>query len=274
MSKDNPFDFLRMNPRPKKPRTKGITEIRGPYYTVMGKHYLTDLLEMMGDSVDSLKFACGSFSVISKDSVKELIDVAHRFNVKVSTGGFIEYALTQGSEVVDRYIATCKELGFDIIELSSGFITIGTDDICRLIDKVTKSGMLAKPEVSLQFGAGGTSTSEELEKAGMRPVEWVISQAKRYIDQGAYMIMIESEGLTESVTTWRTDLVAKIIDGLGLEKTMFEAADPQVFTWYLRNYGTDVNLFIDHSQIINLEVERRGIWGTQEIWGRIVSYDG
>jgi phosphosulfolactate synthase (CoM biosynthesis protein A) len=272
MSNDKPFDFIRMNPRTSKPRKKGLTEIRGPYYTVMGKHYLTDLLEMMGDSVDSLKFACGSFSVISPQSVKELIDIAHRFNVKVSTGGFIEYALTQGNQTVDRYIETCKNVGFDIIELSSGFISIGADDICRLIEKVKKSGLLAKPEVSLQFGAGGTSTCEQLEKAGMRPVEWVVKQAKQYIDAGAYMIMIESEGLTESVTEWRTDLVAKIIDGLGLEKTMFEAADPQVFTWYLKNYGTDINLFIDHSQIINLEVLRRGIWGTNEVWGRLVSY--
>lgn len=268
----NPFDFLRMNPREQKPRKKGITEIRGPYYTVMGKHYLEDLLEMIGNSVDSLKFACGSFTTISPTSLKELIDIAHRHNVLVSTGGFIEYVLTQGAKAVDRYIETCKELGFDIIELSSGFITIGTDDILRLIERVKKSGLKPKPEVSLQFGAGGTSTSEELEKAGMRPVDWVIQQAKQYIDAGAYMIMIESEGLTESVTNWRTDLVAKIIDGLGLEKTMFEAADPQVFSWYLKNYGPEVNLFVDHSQIINLEVVRRGIWGTQDLWGRIVSY--
>ena len=71
MSSDQPFGFLRMNPRVSKPRKTGLTEIRGPYYTVMGKQYLTDLLEMMGDSVDSLKFACGSFSVIAPKAVKE-----------------------------------------------------------------------------------------------------------------------------------------------------------------------------------------------------------
>jgi hypothetical protein len=32
--KDNGFGFARSNPRPPKPRTKGVTEIRGPYYTV------------------------------------------------------------------------------------------------------------------------------------------------------------------------------------------------------------------------------------------------
>ena len=68
------FDFLNRNQRPKKPRTKGITEIRGPYYSVMGKRYLLDILETMGPYVDSLKFAGGSFSLMPPARVKELID--------------------------------------------------------------------------------------------------------------------------------------------------------------------------------------------------------
>jgi hypothetical protein len=32
--------FLALNQRPAKPRTRGMTEIRGPYYTPMGKRYL------------------------------------------------------------------------------------------------------------------------------------------------------------------------------------------------------------------------------------------
>jgi phosphosulfolactate synthase (CoM biosynthesis protein A) len=41
------FDFLRVNQRPGKPRTGGVTESRGPYYTPMGKRYLQDVLETM-----------------------------------------------------------------------------------------------------------------------------------------------------------------------------------------------------------------------------------
>jgi phosphosulfolactate synthase (CoM biosynthesis protein A) len=53
------FDFIHLNPRDDKPRSRGLTEIRGPYYTPMGPHYLSDLLDMMGAYVDSLKFAGG-----------------------------------------------------------------------------------------------------------------------------------------------------------------------------------------------------------------------
>ena len=44
-----------------------------------------------------------------------------------------------------------------------------------------------------------------------------------------------------------------------IENVMFEAANPQVFEWYIKNYGVDVNLFIDHSQTVQLECLRRGI---------------
>lgn len=271
---DNPFHFLRMNERSGKPRTRGITEIRGPYYTVMGKNYLEDVLTTMGPYVDSLKFAGGSFSLIPRKALKEIIDLAHKYDVLVSTGGFIEYVLTQGPSAVNQYIKECKNIGFDIIEISSGFITIPTDDWLRLVEKVKKSGLKAKPEVGIQFGAGGSTSIAELEIEGGRDVEQAIQQARRFLDAGAYMIMIESEGITENVRQWRTDVVAKIIRDLGTEKIMFEAADPEVFIWYIKNYGPQVNLFVDHSQIVQLEAVRSGIWGTNSVWGRIVTYNG
>jgi phosphosulfolactate synthase (CoM biosynthesis protein A) len=273
-SQERAFNFLKVNERAPKPRTRGMSEIRGPYYTPMGKRYLQDILETMGAYVDSLKFAAGSFSLMPREAVKELIDLCHQYDVLVSTGGFIEYVLTQGSEAVARYIQECKDLGFDIIEVSSGFITIPTDDWLRLVEKVRKAGMKPKPEVGIQFGAGGATAAAELEAEGTRDPGWAILQAKRFIDAGAYMVMIESEGITENVKAWRTDVPAKIVDALGLEKVMFEAADPEVFAWYIKNYGPDVNLFVDHSQIVQLECLRSGIWGTKSLWGRVLTFKG
>lgn len=268
------FAFLRVNDRQGKPRSRGVTEIRGPYYAPMGKHYLEDILETMGSYVDVLKFAGGSFSLMPRKAIKELLELCHHYNVMVSTGGFIEHVLTQGPDAVDHYIRECKEIGFDIIEISSGFITIPTDDWLRLVEKVQKAGLKAKPEVGIQFGAGGATAESELAAEGTRDPEWAILQAQRFVDAGAYMIMIESEGITENVKIWRTDVVAKIINALGLEKPMFEAADPDVFAWYIKNYGAEVNLFVDNSQIVQLECLRSGLWGTKSLWGRILTYKG
>jgi phosphosulfolactate synthase (CoM biosynthesis protein A) len=266
------FPFLRMNERAAKPRAVGLTEIRGPYYTPLGKRQLEDILETVGAYVDSLKFAGGSFSLLPRPVLVELLKLCHDHDVLVSTGGFIEYVLTQGPDAVDKYIEECKQVGFDIIEISCGFVTIPGDDWLRLIERVQKAGLKAKPEIGIQFGAGGATRAEDLEAAGTRDPEWPIQLAKRFLNAGAYLIMIESEGITENVKSWRTDVPAKIIGALGLEKVMFEAADPEVFTWYVKNYGPEVNLFVDHSQIVQLECVRSGIWGTADVWGRILTY--
>ncbi len=110
------FSFLRMNARAPKPRQRGVTEIRGPYYTPMGPRYLEDVLETMGAYVDALKFAGGSFTLMPRRALIELIEICHRHEVLVSTGGFIEYVLGQGAGAVDSYVWEAKDHGFDIIE--------------------------------------------------------------------------------------------------------------------------------------------------------------
>lgn len=268
------FDFLRLNPRPEKPRKDGLTEIRGPYYTPLGVNQLQDIFETMGQYVDALKFAGGSFSLMPRRAFGQIIDLCHKHDVQVSTGGFIEHVLTQGGDAVNRYIQECKNVGFDIVEISSGFITLPADDWLRLVERVQKAGLKAKPEIGIQFGAGGATRAEELEAEGTRDPSWPIHLAERFLSAGAYMVMIESEGITENVKIWRTDVPASIIKALGLQRVMFEAADPEVFGWYIKNYGPEVNLFVDHSQIVQLECLRSGIWGTKSLWGRVVSFKG
>ncbi|MQA17605.1 MAG: phosphosulfolactate synthase, partial [Pseudonocardiaceae bacterium] len=125
-----------------------------------------------------------------------------------------------------------------------------------------------------EFGASDATAPAELEQEGTGDVGYAIDLARCCLDAGAYMIMIESERITEEVETWRTDVVATIARELGLEKAMFEAAQPEVFGWYVKNYGPDVNPFVDHSQIVQLECLRRGIWGTKSLSGRVLTYPG
>jgi phosphosulfolactate synthase (CoM biosynthesis protein A) len=273
-TRERAFAFLRLNERPPKPRSRGVTEIRGPYYTPLGRHQLRDVLEMMGVYVDTLKYAGGSFALMPREAVRALNDLCHEHEVEVSTGGFLEYVLAQRGDAVARYLEECRELGFDIVEISSGFVTLPVDDLVGLTRAVREAGLKPKPEVGIQFGAGGASSIEALEAEGTRDAGQAIELAKRHLDAGAHLIMIESEGITEQVREWRTDVVARMVSELGLEHVMFEAADPNVFSWYVKNYGIDVNLFVDHSQIVQLECLRAGIWGTQDTWGRILNYAG
>ncbi len=49
------FSSIPINPCQPKPRSRGITEIRGPYYTMLGPRYLEDILETMHPYVDGFE---------------------------------------------------------------------------------------------------------------------------------------------------------------------------------------------------------------------------
>ncbi len=270
---DRAFDFLHVNDRGEKPRENGITEIRGPYYDPMGPRELRDILETMGEYVDIYKFSGGSFALMPEDVVRELIGICHEHDVLVSTGGFIEHVLIRDYERVDRYVEEAADIGFDVVEVSSGFLAIDVDDMVALTELVQDHGLKAKPEINVQFGAGGASSVEDLESETAIDPTSAIEEGKRHLEAGAYKVMVESEGITEQVRDWRTDVAFKIADGLGVENCVFEAADPEVFEWYIKQFGPKVNLFVDNSQIVELECMRSGLWGKKSSWGRIASYE-
>src|SRR5438132_1532360 len=95
---------------------------------------------------------------------------------------------------------------------------------------------LRKSEDPITRPWGGAISNAELAAEGTRDVEWVIALARRFLDAGVPMLMIESEGITENVTPWRTDVIAKLAAALGTERLMFEAADPDAFNWYIKMF--------------------------------------
>lgn len=265
------FDFIPRAYRPRKPRAFGLTEIRGPYYSTYGTRHLADVLEVAGQWVDGVKWAGGSFALLPREQVRAFSDLVHEHNAYVSSGGWIETVLRYGPEAVEQYLTEAKEVGFDVIEISTGFLSMPTSGLLRLVEQVTKAGLKAKPELGIQFGSGGDTAEAELAAESKKDVGDLVDRARQAMNAGADIIMIESEGVTENVASWNTGAAASVMNGLGLQNVMFEAADPPVFEWYVKNYGNEVNLFVDHSQILQLEGLRQNIWGNKSTWGRIAN---
>jgi phosphosulfolactate synthase (CoM biosynthesis protein A) len=157
------FSFIRLNEREHKLRTQGITETCGPYYTPLGRHMLEDIFETVGEYIDPRKFAGGLFTLMPRRRLVEIIDRCHQSDVLVSTG-FIERVLAQGPDVVDSYVGECRDCGFDIIEISSGFISLPADDWLCLVDRVQKAGVKGEAVGGIQCGAGGATRAAALEK--------------------------------------------------------------------------------------------------------------
>ncbi len=274
MSTVKAFDFVTVQMPPPKPRSAGVIEIRGPYYTPVTYAYLKGLLDDWDEYVDGFKFPGGSMRLLSRDRVRQIIQLCHDHNVYVSTGGFVERVIVQGAKAVDRYLEECKALEYDMVEVSSGLATIRLADKVAIVKRVQELGMKAKPEVSMMIGAGaGTHISGY--KVKMRTFQDVVKETQAHLDAGAHVLMLESEGITEDLPAgkWRKDVVNKLVEKFGYKTWMFEASDPPVFKWYLKTFGKDVNLFIDHSQIVEFSAWRAGLWGDSDIWkGKRIKY--
>ncbi|KAJ4975923.1 hypothetical protein NE237_001029 [Protea cynaroides] len=259
--------FFEDEDRPEKPRRYGVTEMRSPNYTLLNQNVLQDILESTGQFVDGLKFSGGSYSLMPRQFIKEITDVAHRHDVYVSTGDWAEHLLRKGPSAFKQYVEECKNMGFDTIELNVGSLKVPEDTLLRFVHMIKSGGLKAKPQFAVKidksdipsfgdraFGAYVApvpQTSEIVED-----VDFLIRRAERCLEAGADMIMIDADDVCKHADSLRADIVAKIIGRLGLERTMFEVSNPQTSEWFIKCYGPRVNLFVDHSQVMDLECLR------------------
>ncbi|KAI5083127.1 hypothetical protein GOP47_0002870 [Adiantum capillus-veneris] len=232
------------------PRRCGMTEMRSPCYSVMGPRYIQDILETNEQFIDGLKFKGGSASLMPKSFLKEIADMAHQHGMYMSTGGWAEHMLMKGPSAFKQYVQECKDVGFDTLELNTDFLNFQEDDLLRLIRLIKNEGLKAKPQLDVSIGDALSLRDLQTE------MDALIKRAERLLEAGADMIMFDSDGITKGVDEWRTDLVAKMIGRLGLQKIMFEADEPESVQWFVSKYGPGVNLFVDHSHIRNLECLR------------------
>jgi len=268
------FEFVKLYELPPKPRSTGLIEVRGPYYSSVTVGYLEDLLDDWGEYFDGYKFAGGSMRLLDAEKVRRITSLCHDHGVYVSTGGFVERVIAEGPRAVDMYIEECRKLGFDVVEVSSGLAPIPLEAKVAIVESVKRAGLKPKPEVSMMLGAGaGTHVVGYRRK--MKTYGELVKEIDAHRKVGADFFMLESEGITEDIPPgrWRTDIVKKLVSNYGYRSFMFEASDPPVFKWYLKNFGRDVSLFIDHSQVVEFTAWRLGLWGDPAIWkGKRLTY--
>ncbi|KAJ4899825.1 Aldolase-type TIM barrel family protein [Raphanus sativus] len=254
--------------RPEKPRRYGVTEMRGPRYSVLSQNVLQEIFESMGQFVDGLKFSGGSNSLIPKSFIKQAIDMAHEHDVYVSTGDWAEHVLRSGGpSAFKEYVEECKQLGFDTIELNANLLEIPEDTLLRYVRMIKNGGLRAKPIFAVKFNKsdipgrrnrafGSYVVPEPRSSEFVEDVDLLIRKAERCLEAGADTIMIDADDVCKYADSIRADIIAKVIGRLGVEKTMFEASDAKLAEWFIKRYGPNVNLYVDHSQIMDLECLR------------------
>lgn len=81
-------------------------------------------------------------------------------------------------------------------------------------------------------------------------VNLLIRRAERCLEAGADMIMIDADDVCKFANIIRSDIIAKVIGRLGLEKTMFEASNPRTSEWFIQQYGPKVWLIVTGTYVI------------------------
>lgn len=245
-----------------KPRNKGLTMVREPG---IGLRALADVCEAQGDIIDTLKIPWGAMRCQPRELMRQKIQLAKQFGIGYSTGGILERVLLLGNDAVLRFLDETKTLGFEEVEISSGAIVIALEDKLELIRAVREFEMKPVPEVAMVFGV--TETKSHLVNADV-----LVNKIQACIAAGAPKVVIEEEGLTQNVANWQTDIMFKIGANCPLDKLVFEADDRQVYTWYMKHFGPNMSFHVDMKDCLHLECTRRGVWGKENVFGRMTSF--
>lgn len=274
------FQFVDLLELPPKPRKTGMIEVRGPYYEAFTIEQLKGLLETWGHYIDGFKFAGGTQALLDKKTVQAFTALAHQHQVYVNTGGFIERIVLQNPKNVELYLQETKELGFDVVEVSSGMFEHANDfslaQQIAVVKQVIKHGLKPKPEITIMAGVGGgTQEFQYSEKVhATKSLNDLFEEADRFFDAGAETLMVESEGITEGIedpNQWRKDIIFGLLEKYGFEKLMFEispedAEARKTFKWYLNEVSEDINLMMNSKNIVEFNAWRLNLWGNRELW--------
>lgn len=232
-----------------KPRRTGLTQIRGRYYSATAQRGLRDELEIAGSYVDSLEFARGPFSFLRPHPLAGVVELCRRHDVAVCSGSLSEDVLTRSAPGTDRYISACRDLGVDIVRLSSRLTSWLGDDWRWLVERIQRAGLTARPTINIAAG-------QDADRAART--------ARGFLEAGIDLIVFESKGLPDNAPWRRTDVATRLIDVLGPECVMLDAAASDMLAWYVKYCGSEVNLFVDQRHLAFLERLRSRDWSTGE----------
>ena len=238
------FSFVRVAPRPVKPRDRGLTIVadRG-----MGMNRVADLIETAGDYIDFVKIAIGAFRLQNEAFLRLKIDALHRAQISTFfAGDVLEAAFMQG--VSAQFYATVKSLGAQAVEVSSAQVAMSLEDKCALIRMAQDAGLKVIAEAG-QKGHEDWTASQS----------YVFAQVESYKKAGAWKVLVQGEGISEGVSAFKGDLILNLIARFDAGDFIFQAKDGTTQTWYVGTLGNQVNLDIDDHQVIDVELMRRGI---------------
>lgn len=243
-------------PKVDRPRPRGATHVLDR----LGPLPLEEL-DYLAPYFDVAKIGWGLPLLLPREKLRERIRLYHDASIEVSTGGtLLEYAVVH--DRVPQLVGEARELGFDIIEISSGIIELSQSQIDHLADIVRRAGLQFYIEVGKKDTQHQLSLKETITQIGraraLKPRHVIIESRESGRGVGIY----DSDGAIK----W--DWVHSILAEHPAEELIFEAPLESQQVNLLRELGADVNLGnVALGSVAPLASERLGLRG--ETFGTI-----
>jgi phosphosulfolactate synthase len=238
--------LLDLPERTSKPRERGITHVldRG-----MSLAEVEGLVEVTGGAVDLIKLGWGT--ALATANLERKLERYRAHGLPVVLGGTLtELAITQ--DRVDALIKWVHELGIEHVEVSDGTIELEHDSKLALIERLAREFIVLS-----EVGAKDNARI-------MAPYKWV-EQIERELAAGAWKVITEAResgtaGIFRPDGEVRMGLIDEIAHAVDPDKLLFEAPQKDQQVWFVRRFGTNVNLGnIPPGDVLSLETIRLGL---------------
>jgi phosphosulfolactate synthase len=243
-------------PRVARPRTTGLTHVLDRLVPL----HATEL-SYIAPYIDVAKLGWGLPLLLPRATIRDRVKTYHDFSIEVSTGGtLLEYAVTH--DRVSQLLDEARELGFDIIEISSGIIELSPAQIERLAKACDDRSLdyfieVGKKDTHYQLSLKET-VSQIAHARTMHPRKVIVESRESGRGVGIY----DSDGAVK----W--DWVRSIVAEHAREELIFEAPQEIQQVQLVEELGADVNLGnVALRSVAPLASERLGLRG--ETFGTI-----
>lgn len=199
--------------------------------------------------IDVAKIGIGSAYITP--NLKDKIRLYKEYGIKSYCGGTL-FEKSYMQNKVEEYLNWLKALGIQWVEISNGTFHIPLERRCEIIKMVKKDF-----NVLAEVGSKDT-------EADMSISEWK-NEFVQLFEAGSTYVITEgrdsgTSGIYQKNGNVKTNLISELINGLDVNKIIFEAPTSSQQMFFINEIGTNVNLGnVKIHDVLQLEVQRCGL---------------
>ncbi|MEQ9265505.1 MAG: phosphosulfolactate synthase [Balneolaceae bacterium] len=240
------FSLNNLPNRSEKPRANGITLVLDKGYSV---RQAEDFCEVSSEYVDVVKLGWGTSYVTQRleDKLKVYTDAG----IPVYFGGTLFEAYVLRNQL-SSYRKLLEKYDIKHLEVSNGTIWISDEKKQQIIKELSKDFTV--------YSEVGSKNPNEI----IPPYKWV-KVIQQELEAGAEKVICEAResgtvGVFRPNGEIRSGLIEEITDQISVDKLIFEAPQKEQQVWFIKKYGSNVNLGnIQPEEVIPLETLRLGL---------------